>query len=166
MKISKFIITNIFWSKLVAWHYRHHSPKVHYRTKTRRDCVEMRSTIFLTFGLALSQLFRLVSFPRGIWSRKGLILKGMWELTNCKQSSTPLTKATSKHTQCHKDQWKFCKLIWTDWEQKVKAFVFHCVFMSFFPLILLLYGGIITVPEKKLHLQRTFSSVSMSNHQW
>ena len=40
--------------------------KVHYRTKTRRDCVETRSTIFLTFGLALSQFFRLVSFPRGI----------------------------------------------------------------------------------------------------
>ena len=40
--------------------------KVHYRTKTRRDCVETRSTIFLAFGLALSQSFRLVSFPRGI----------------------------------------------------------------------------------------------------
>ena len=40
--------------------------KVHYRTKTRRDCVETRSTIFLTFGLALSQFFRLVSFARGI----------------------------------------------------------------------------------------------------
>ena len=59
-----------------------------------------------------------------------------------------------------------CKLIWTDREQKVKAFVFHCEFMSLFPLILLLYGGIITVPEKKLYFQRTFSSVSMSNHQW
>ena len=59
-----------------------------------------------------------------------------------------------------------CKLIWTDREQKVKAFVFHCEFMSFFPLMLLLYGGIITVPEKKLYFQRTFSSVSMSNHQW
>ena len=59
-----------------------------------------------------------------------------------------------------------CKLIWTDRAQKVKAFVCHCEFMSFFPLILLLYGGIITVPEKKLYFQRTFSSVSMSNHQW
>ena len=40
--------------------------KVHYQTKTRRDCVETRSTIFPTFGLALFQFFRLVSFPRGI----------------------------------------------------------------------------------------------------
>ena len=40
--------------------------KVHYGTKTRRDCVATRSTIFLTFGLALSQFFPLASFPRGI----------------------------------------------------------------------------------------------------
>ena len=67
--------------------------KVHYRTKTRRDCVEMRSTIFLTFGLALSQFFFILYlFPEGFWSWKGLILKGMWELTDCKQSSMPLTK--------------------------------------------------------------------------
>ena len=59
-----------------------------------------------------------------------------------------------------------CKLIWTDREQKVKAFVFHCEFMSLLPLILLLYEGIITVPKKKLYFQRTFSSISMYNHQW
>ena len=141
MKMSKFMITNIFWSKLVAWHYRHRGSRVRkgqrgnvfritvlifmvffFFTDSSMDCMARMtrwlsfytrtahfladffaiiarltlsskramwsslliskifclrssrlqfrrnywSTIFLTFGLALSQFFRLVSFPRGI----------------------------------------------------------------------------------------------------
>ena len=140
MKMSKFMITNIFWSKL-AWHYRHRGSSrvrkgqrgnvfcitvlifmVFFFTDSSMDCnarmtrwlsfytrtahfladffaiiarltlsskramwsslliskifclrssrLQFRrnywSTIFLTFGLALSQFFRLASVPRGI----------------------------------------------------------------------------------------------------
>ena len=142
MKMSKFMITNIFWSKLVAWHYRHRgSSRVRkgqrgnvfritvwflwcfffhwffnglhgshdslalilytYSTLFGRflchhrsiNVVKQARNVVGAFNLSLSpNFFVLYLFSEGFWRRNGLILKGMWEFTDCKQSSTPLTK--------------------------------------------------------------------------
>ena len=72
--------------------------KVHYWTKNKKGLRRWREVLFFSPLVSLSpKFFILYLFPEGFWSRRGLILKGMWELTACKQSSMPLTKVRTNN---------------------------------------------------------------------